>query len=40
MDSQKGETVKLTIENLPVYERPIHVYEGNELAGERWKDLY
>lgn len=32
MDSQKGETVKLTIENLPVYERPIHVYEGNELV--------
>ena len=29
---KKGETVKLTIENLPVYERPIHVYEGNELA--------
>lgn len=29
---KKGETVKLTIENLPVYERPIHVYEGNELV--------
>ena len=39
---KKGETVKLTIENLPVYERPIHVYEGNELEDSlsRWKDLY
>ena len=24
--------MKLTLENLPVYERPIHAYEGNELA--------
>lgn len=28
----KGETVKLTIENLPVYERPIRIYEGNDLC--------
>ncbi len=27
----KGETVKLTIENLPIYERPIRIYEGNDL---------
>lgn len=27
----KGESIKLTLENLPVYERPIKVYEGNEL---------
>ena len=27
----KGETIKLTMENLPVYERPIRVYEGNDL---------
>lgn len=29
---KKGETLKLTLENLPIYERPIHAYEGNELA--------
>ncbi len=29
---KKGETLKLTLENLPVYERPIRVYEGNELS--------
>ena len=28
---KKGETVKLTLENLPVYERPIRVYEKNRL---------
>lgn len=27
----KGKSVRLTLENLPVYERPIRVYEGNEL---------
>ncbi len=27
----KGESIKLTLENLPVYERPIRVYEGNDL---------
>lgn len=29
---KKGETLKLTLENLPIYERPIQAYEGNELA--------
>jgi len=28
---QKGKSVKLTLENLPIYERPIRVYEGNNL---------
>ena len=28
---KKGETIELTIDNLPIYERPIHVYEGNKL---------
>ncbi len=28
---QKGKSVKLTLENLPIYERPIRVYEGNDL---------
>ncbi len=28
---KKGETVKLDLNNLPVYERPIQVYEGNKL---------
>lgn len=28
---QKGKTVELTIENLPLYERIIHAYEGNDL---------
>jgi signal peptidase I len=27
----KGQTVQLTLETLPLYERIIHVYEGNEL---------
>jgi signal peptidase I len=27
----KGKSIKLTIKNLPVYERPIAVYEGNDL---------
>ncbi len=27
----KGKTVQLTMENLPVYERPIRIYEGNDL---------
>jgi signal peptidase I len=29
---KKGESIKLTLENLPIYERPIRIYEGNELA--------
>lgn len=28
---KKGEKIHLTLENLPVYERPIAVYEGNDL---------
>ncbi|MCD8282506.1 MAG: signal peptidase I, partial [Prevotella sp.] len=28
---KKGETVKLTLDNIAVYERPIRVYENNEL---------
>ena len=28
---KRGESVKLTLDNLPVYERPIRAYEGNEL---------
>ena len=28
---KKGETIDLTLENLPIYERPIRVYEGNDL---------
>ena len=28
---KKGESIELTLENLPVYERPIAVYEGNKL---------
>ncbi len=27
----KGESIELTLENLPIYERPIRVYEGNDL---------
>ena len=27
----KGATLRLTLDNLPVYERPIRVYEGNRL---------
>ena len=29
---KKGETLKLTLDNLPIYERPIRAYEGNDLA--------
>ena len=28
---KKGEKIKLTLENLPIYERPIRTYEGNTL---------
>lgn len=31
---KKGETVPLTLENLPIYERIIDVYEGNDLKVE------
>ena len=29
---KKGERIELTLDNLPVYERPIRVYEDNELT--------
>ncbi len=29
---KKGESVQLTLDNLPIYERPIRVYEGNSLS--------
>jgi len=28
---QKGKSIKLTLDNLPVYQRPIQAYEGNQL---------
>lgn len=28
---KRGESIKLTLDNLPLYERPISVYEGNKL---------
>ena len=28
---KKGESIDLTLKNLPIYERPIRVYEGNKL---------
>lgn len=28
---KKGETIELSLDNLPLYERPIHAYEGNAL---------
>ena len=28
---KRGESIQLTLENLPIYERPIAVYEGNKL---------
>ena len=28
---KRGATLKLTLQNLPIYERPIRVYEGNKL---------
>ncbi len=29
---KRGETIQLTLENLPIYERPIRAYEGNDVA--------
>jgi len=29
---KKGETIELTMDNIAIYERPIRVYEGNELS--------
>lgn len=31
MDTQEGSSIKLTLKNLPIYERCIKVYEGNTL---------
>lgn len=28
---KRGESIELTLENLPIYERPIAIYEGNKL---------
>ena len=28
---ERGKSVKLTLDNLPIYERPISIYEGNDL---------
>jgi signal peptidase I len=28
---KKGESIELTLQNLPIYERPIRTYEGNQL---------
>ena len=37
---KKGESIQLTQENLPVYERPIRVYEGNDLRVTPEGDIY
>ena len=34
---KKGASLKLTTENLPIYERPIRVYEGNRLEVKNGK---
>ena len=34
---KKGASLKLTTENLPIYERPIRVYEGNQLEVKNGK---
>ena len=36
---KKGATLQLTLDNLPVYERPIKVYEGNDLQVKDGKIL-
>lgn len=33
----KGKTLTLTLDNLPIYERPIRVYEGNDLQVKNGK---
>lgn len=33
----KGKSIHLTLENLPVYERPIRVYEGNDVVVKEGK---
>ena len=34
---QKGKSIELTLKNLPIYERPIAVYEGNKLEVKNGK---
>lgn len=36
---KKGESIRLTLENLPLYERPIVAYEGNRLE-VKGEDIY
>ena len=36
---KKGESIELSLDNLPIYERPIHVYEGNDLTVKDGKIL-
>ena len=37
---KKGESIELSIENIAIYERPIHVYEGNDLKVTPEGDIY
>ena len=37
---KKGESIQLTLENLPIYERPIRVYEGNDLRVDEAGTIY
>ena len=37
---KKGETIKLTLDNLAVYERPIAVYEGNTIDVDEKGKIY
>ena len=37
---KKGESIQLTQENLPIYERPIRVYEGNDLQVTPEGDIF
>jgi signal peptidase I len=37
---RKGESMALTLENLPIYERPIRVYEGNDLRVDETGTIY
>ena len=36
---KKGESIELTLKNLPIYERPIRTYEGNKLEVKGGKIL-
>ena len=37
---KKGESIKLSMENIAIYERPIRVYEGNDLRVTPEGDIY